>query len=116
MKDETIVIIVDVLDYFFDDFPEELATEGSKIYEVVAQLLLHILRLSKPEYLIRDVLKIVRSFIIKFRKPLFRYLTNYVFVSDLSYEIFNLCHSQPKKVVRDATTLLYLLLRVRQSY
>jgi hypothetical protein len=111
LREEAILQVLQLLDWFMDDFPEELNTENSKIYEAVAQLELHIVRSCKTENTFQAFLAQIRTFAIKFKKPLFRYLANYSMGTDLVFEVLNLCHTQTPKVITSATSILYLFLR-----
>lgn len=110
-REESILIVCAVLDVFFEDFPEELNTEGSRIYEQLSQLMLLMLRICRSEHMLNHIFALLRNFVMKFKKPLFRYLQGYSVGTDVTFEVLNLCQNQPRAIIIGATSLLYLLLR-----
>jgi hypothetical protein len=110
-RDEAILTVCAVLDVFFEDFPEELNTEGSKIYEQISQIALSMLRVCRSEMMLGHIFALLRNFIMKFKKPLFRFLQGYSVGTDLTFEVLNLCQNQPRSIILGATSILYLLLR-----
>lgn len=115
MREEIIYLMAEVYDLFMDDLDEELKTDGSKVMEAFSLSMIHLLRVPKSEKLTLRLLQIVRTYVIKFKRPLFRYLASYTICGDLTFEVFHLCQSQPKRVMQNATSVLYLMLRTNND-
>lgn len=115
MREEIMYLMAESYDLLMDDLDDELKQEGSKVMEALALSMIHLLRIAKTEKLILRMLQIVRTFVIKFKRPLFRYLASYTICGDLTFEVFNLCQSQTKRVMMNATSVLYLMLRTNND-
>jgi len=115
MREEIMYIMAEVYDLFMDDLDDELRNDGSKVMEAFSLSMIHLLRVPKTERLTLRLLQIVRTYVIKFKRPLFRYLASYTICGDLTFEVFHLCQSQPKRVMQNATSVLYLMLRTNND-
>ena len=115
MREDIMCLMSEVYDLFLDDLADELAIEGSKVMEAMSLSMIHLLRASKAEKLTLRLLQVVRTYVIKFKRPLFRYLASYTICGDLTFEVFSLCQSQPKRVMQNASSLLYLMLRTNND-
>lgn len=115
MREEIMYLMAEIYDLFMDDLDDELRQDGSKVMEALSLSMIHLLRIAKSEKMLLRLLQIVRTYVIKFQRPLFRYLASYTICGDLTFEVFNLCQSQTKRVMMNATSVLYLMLRTNND-
>ncbi|XP_049848875.1 dedicator of cytokinesis protein 9-like [Schistocerca gregaria] len=100
---------------FMDELHEQILQQKSELFESFSLSLLYSFRCMNDEDLIIRMCHVIRIYISKCRRPLFRYLDTHTACGDLTYALLNTGVSFSERCRVAVASLLYLMMRTNSQ-
>lgn len=111
MCKEASITVIDIVADLVDQL-EDLNRESSVFFGHVIELFVHILQRNQANSVVLVFLEYLRLFLEKYKEPLFTFKHTANDLSNLVSELIRMCNSNNDTVLKEASVLLYLFLKV----
>jgi len=116
MLKQASLIILQVLEEFVEDYGPYLdSQDDNKLLEASLKCYTSLLSANVDKFLILRLFSSIREYVIRFQKPIFRFVKNYAFSGTLLYHLLKFTQKQSVTIKIAALSLIYLLFKTNMQ-